>query len=230
MNPPLRLPFAPDAVQGVIFDMDGLLLDSERVALATVAEAAEALKLPWRAEVGLAMVGLNSQDGPAVIRQHLGQDYPVAELYDAFGRIYEAAIAAGRIPLKGGVTELFDVLDRLAIRRVVATSTRRSRAEPKLAAVGLLSRVHGMVCGDEVNRGKPAPDIFLAAAAHLGLAAASCLVLEDSNAGIRGALAAGARVVMVPDLLQPADDVRAAAVPVVDSLHDIARFLELRLP
>lgn len=226
----LHLPFLPEHIQGVIFDMDGLLLDSERVALATVAEAASQLGLPWRAEVGLAMVGLNSNDGPAVIRQHLGDDYPVGELYEAFGRIYEAAIAAGRIPLKGGVTELFDLLDELAIRRVVATSTRRSRAEPKLAAVGLLARVDDMVRGDEVSRGKPAPDIFLAAAGRLEIPVGQCLVLEDSNAGVRGALAAGARVVMVPDLLQPADDLRAAAVPVASSLHDIARFLEKRRP
>ncbi|RTL31295.1 MAG: HAD family phosphatase [Rhodocyclaceae bacterium] len=208
--------------------MDGLLLDSERVALATVATAAAELGLEWRAEVGLAMVGLNSQDGPKVIRHHLGEDYPVADLYDAFGRIYEEAIAAGSIPLKGGVVELFDVLDGLSLGRVVATSTRRSRAEPKLAAVGLLPRVHGMVCGDEVSRGKPAPDIFLAAAARLGVPVANCLVLEDSNAGVRGALAAGTRVVMVPDLLQPADDVRAAGVPVAVSLRDIAGFLLTR--
>lgn len=222
-------PFAPHDVHAVIFDMDGLLLDSERVALATVALAAAELGVPWRYEVGLALVGLNSKDGPAVIRRHLGDDYPTAELYEAFGRLYELAIAEGRIPLKGGVTELFDVLDGMALGRVVATSTRRSRAEPKLAAVGLLARVHGMVCGDEVACGKPAPDIFLAAAECLGVPVANCLVLEDSNAGVRGALAAGARVVMVPDLLQPADDVRAAGVPQATSLHDIARFLSMRL-
>jgi HAD superfamily hydrolase (TIGR01509 family) len=220
----LTLPFTPAEIRGVIFDMDGLLLDSERVALATVAEAAAELGLEWRYEVGLAMVGLNSKDGPAVIRRHLGDDYPTAALYDTFGRIYEAAILAGRIPVKGGAAELFDQLDRRALGRVVATSTRRSRAEPKLAAVGLLPRVHGMVCGDEVVRGKPAPDIYFAAAARLGLPIEHCLVLEDSNAGVRGALAAGARVVMVPDLLQPADDVRAAGVPVAASLHDLAGF------
>jgi len=216
--------FAAADIHAVIFDMDGLLLDSERVALATVAEAAAELGVEWRYEVGLALVGLNSKDGPAVIRRHLGDDYPVVELYDAFGRIYETAIADGRIPLKGGAVELFDELDARALRRVVATSTRRSRAEPKLAAVGLLARVHGMVCGDEVLRGKPAPDIFIAAAARLGVPPANCLVLEDSNAGVRGALAAGARVVMVPDLLQPDDDVQAAGVPLAASLHDIARF------
>ena len=218
-------PFAAADVHAVIFDMDGLLLDRERVALATVAAAAAELGVEWRHEVGLAMVGLNSKDSPAVIRRHLGDDYPVEALYESFGRLYENAIDEGRIPLKDGVTELFDVLDALALGRVVATSTRRSRAEPKLAAVGLLNRVHGMVCGDEVARGKPAPDIFIAAAGRLGVAPANCLVLEDSNAGVRGALAAGARVVMVPDLLQPADDVLAAGVPRAASLHDVARFL-----
>jgi HAD superfamily hydrolase (TIGR01509 family) len=164
-----------------------------------------------------------------VIRRHLGDDYPTAALYDTFGRIYEAAILAGRIPVKGGAAELFDQLDRRALGRVVATSTRRSRAEPKLAAVGLLPRVHGMVCGDEVVRGKPAPDIYFAAAARLGMPIEHCLVLEDSNAGVRGALAAGARVVMVPDLLQPADDLRQAGVPVAASLQDIAGFLATRV-
>ena len=220
--------FAALDIHGVIFDMDGLLLDSERVALATVAAAAAEMGFEWPPELGLAMVGLNSKDGPAVIRRHLGDDYPVEALYASFGRLYELAIDEGRIPLKGGVTELFDVLDTLALGRVVATSTRRSRAEPKLAAVGLLNRVHGMVCGDEVARGKPAPDIFIAAAGRLGVAPANCLVLEDSNAGVRGALAAGARVVMVPDLLQPADDVLAAGVPRAASLHDLARFFARR--
>jgi HAD superfamily hydrolase (TIGR01509 family) len=217
--------FAALDIHGVIFDMDGLLLDSERVALATVAAAAAEMGIDWPPEVGLAMVGLNSKDGQHVIRRHLGDDFPVDQLYEHFGRIYEARIMSSAIPLMQGVTDLFDVLDTLALGRVVATSTRRSRAEPKLAAAGLLGRVHGMVCGDEVSRGKPAPDIFLKAAERLGVPVANCLVLEDSNAGVRGALAAGARVVMVPDLLAPADDVRAAGVPLAGSLHDLAGFL-----
>ena len=87
---------------------------------------------------------------------------------------------------------------------------------------GLLQHVHALVCGDEVANGKPSADIFLAAARMLGVAPQHCLVLEDSNAGVRGALAAGMRPVMIPDLLQPDCDVLAAAVPVLASLFEIA--------
>ena len=99
----------------------------------------------------------------------------------------EARIASAAIPLMQGVIELFDVLDTLALGRVVATSTRRSRAEPKLAAAGLLPRVHGMVCGDEVSRGKPAPDIFIKAAERLGVPVANCLVRANHTVRMRAA-------------------------------------------
>jgi len=123
------------------------------------------------------------------------------------------------------VHALFDTLEALGIPRGVATSTRRSRALPKLEAVGLLARVDQVVAGDEVSRGKPAPDIYLEAAARLGTAPGDCLALEDSNAGVRAGHTAGMHVVMVPDLLAPDDDVLSAGIPVAESLLDIvARF------
>jgi beta-phosphoglucomutase-like phosphatase (HAD superfamily) len=89
-------------------------------------------------------------------------------------------------------------------------------------------RLQGLVGGDEVARGKPAPDIYLAAARLLQIPIADCLVLEDSNTGVRGGLASGARVIMVPDLLAPAEDVRASGVTVMDSLLRVAEALQLR--
>jgi beta-phosphoglucomutase-like phosphatase (HAD superfamily) len=215
----------PDEIAAVILDMDGLILDSERMALALLAQSARELGLPWHADVGFAMVGLKASDSERVIRERLGADFPVADLLQAFGDRYEAAIDGGRIGTKPGIRELLDVLDEAVLPRAVATSTRRSRARAKLAAVGLLERFDGMVCGDEVARGKPAPDIFLAAAALLEAAPSSCLVLEDSNAGARGALAAGMRVVIVPDVLAPAADLVAAGTPICSSLHDVAAHL-----
>lgn len=215
------------SIRAVLFDMDGLLLDSERVAYAIGREASEHLGLPWTHEVAMAMVGLNSQDGYRVVREAFGADFPVDAHMAEFGRRYEAAIDAGRFDLKPGVHELFDLLDTRGLRRVVATSTRRSRAIAKLASVGVWPRLHGLVGGDEVERGKPAPDIYLAAARLLDVPITHCLVLEDSNTGVRGGLASGARVIMVPDLLAPAEDVRATGVTVMDSLLGVIQALSV---
>ncbi len=208
--------------RAVLFDMDGLLLDSERVAVALIARAAAALGQPWGPELGLSLVGIGARDCDAIIRRELGEHFPVAALRTAFDASYDAAIAAGEIPLKPGVVELFDLLEELGVPKAVATSTRRPRALAKLGAVGLTGRLAAVICGDDVERAKPAPDIFLAAARALGVEPEGCLVLEDSNAGVRGAQAAGMRVVMVPDLVAPAEDVLATGVRVVDSLDRVA--------
>lgn len=213
--------FDPARLEGVIFDMDGLLLDSEQIAYDIGRQVSLDLGIPWTREIALQMVGLNAREHEILLKGAFGQDYPLEAHRAEFGRRYEAVIAAGGIPLKPGVHALFDALDAAGLPRGVATSTRRSRALPKLESVGLLVRITTVVAGDEVPRGKPAPDIYLAAAARLAVRPEACLALEDSNAGVRAALAAGMRVVMIPDLLAPADDIRAAAIPVVPSLHAI---------
>ncbi|MDQ7990442.1 MAG: HAD family phosphatase [Candidatus Dactylopiibacterium sp.] len=207
--------------RAVVFDMDGLLLDSERIALACFEQAARALGAPWREEVGLSLVGLNARDSDRLIATAFGADFPLEALRCDFGARYDACVAAGGIPLKPGVEELFEALRGWGIPCALATSTHRARAEAKLARAGLLPGFRASACGDEVRHGKPAPEIYELAARRLGVAPAGCLALEDSNAGIRAALAAGMRAIMVPDLLAPAPDVRAAAVPVMASLHEV---------
>ncbi|TVO67929.1 HAD family hydrolase [Denitromonas ohlonensis] len=214
--------FNPTDLRAVVFDMDGLLLDSERIAYDIGRQVSLDLGIPWTHEVAMQMIGLNSREHESLLKGAFGDDYPLDAHRAEFGLRYEAVIDAGTIPLKPGVLELFDALEAAGLPRGVATSTRRSRALPKLDAVGLLDRVHIVVAGDEVARGKPAPDIFLAAAERLGQRPSDCLALEDSNAGVRAARDAGMCVVMVPDLVTPADDIRAGGILVVDSLLDIA--------
>jgi HAD superfamily hydrolase (TIGR01509 family) len=211
----------------VIFDMDGLLLDSERVALDLLAQAAQSLALTWRAEVGLSMVGLNSRDSDGIMLAAYGADYPVADLRQRFGDLYEAAIAQGAIPPKPYARELLTRLERERIPCAVATSTRRSRAEAKLIRAGLMPHFKALACGDEIMRGKPAPDIFELAARRIGVQPVHCLALEDSNAGVRGAVSASMKVVMVPDMLTPEADVRRLGVPVVASLREVIAALAI---
>ena len=214
--------FNPTDLRAVVFDMDGLLLDSERIAYDIGRQVSLDLGIPWTHEVAMQMIGLNSREHESLLKGAFGDDYPLDAHRAVFGLRYDAVIATGSIPLKPGVLELFDALEAAGLPRAVATSTRRSRALPKLDAVGLLDRVHIVVAGDEVARGKPAPDIFLAAAERLGQRPADCLALEDSNAGVRAARDAGMRVVMVPDLLTPADDILSGGIPIAKSLLDIA--------
>ena len=113
----------------------------------------------------------------------------------------------------------------LAIPRAVATSTRRDRARSKLARASLLPRFHAIVGGDDVARGKPAPDIYVEAARRLGASAARCLALEDSEPGVRSALAAGMTPIMVPDMHPPSADLIALDLVVLPSLHDVLAHL-----
>ena len=198
-----RLPLA------LIFDMDGLLLDSERLAFEIGRETCIALSLPWSEEAALGMIGLNAASCAAWLKQCFGDDYPVEAQRAEFGRRYEAHVTEHGVPLKPGVLELLERLDELAIPRAVATSTASNRARLKLEKMKLAHRFDHIVGGDQVARGKPAPDIFLAAAKALAIAPRHCLALEDSNAGGRAALAAGMSLRVVPDMLTPTPELAA---------------------
>jgi HAD superfamily hydrolase (TIGR01509 family) len=219
MNP-IRAP-----ITAVLFDMDGLLLDSERLALAVIARCARELGLEWEEAIGLSLIGRNIVDSDAILRARYGEGAPLEGLRQGFRRHYDAHIDAHGVPIKPGVGELLDLLDARRLPRAVATSTGRERALRKMRRVGLLARFDALVSGDEVARGKPAPDIFLAAAGALAVAPSACLVLEDSNAGVRAALAAGMQVIMVPDVLAPDADLLALGVRVEPSIERVVALL-----
>jgi len=205
----------------VIFDMDGLMLDTERLAPQAWHDAKEALGVDFDMSLLDAMVGRNYQDCRALILERHGASFPTDRLMDAWHVAYDAIVARDGIAIKHGLVDLLDWLEQARIPKAVATSTRRSRAMAKLESTGLASRFAALVGGDEIARGKPAPDIFLRAAERLGAQPASCVVLEDSAPGIRAALAAGMTPIMVPDQHQPAPDILASGTLVLPSLAHV---------
>lgn len=206
--------------RAVILDMDGTLLDTEPLAARAWGEAASALGLEFDASLPPRMIGRTFADCRDLVVERHGDDYPADRLMSGWHAAYDAIVERDGLALKPGVEALFDWLDAERIARAVATSTRLARAQAKLAHVGLAGRLDALVGGDEVARGKPAPDIFLVAATRLGVPAASCVVLEDSDAGVLGALAAGMTPIVIPDLLPPSPDVLRADPLVLRTLHE----------
>jgi HAD superfamily hydrolase (TIGR01509 family) len=207
--------------RAVIFDMDGLMLDTERIAHAAWRQASSALGVEFDPGVAQRMIGRNHTDCRALILDHHGESFPVDELFAATGKAYDEIAAREGVGLKQGLTRLLDWLEAEGVPRAVATSTRRPRAIAKLERAGLLGRFAVLVGGDEIARGKPAPDIFLAAAGRLSMPPDVCLVLEDSEPGIRAAMAAGIAAIMVPDMHPPSADLLALSPLVLPSLFEV---------
>ena len=212
---PVRLPRA------VVFDMDGLMLDTERLASRCWSAAASTIGVQFDTALIPSMIGRNSVDSRRFVLAHYGADYPVDALMRESRAQFDAIARREGIAVKPGLHALLDWLDSIPIPRVVATSTRRERAQAHLERCELLSRFHALVGGDEVAQGKPAPDIFLLAASRLDVGPADCIVLEDSEPGVRGALAAGMIPIMVPDMQAPSEDLLARMPLVLPSLADV---------
>jgi HAD superfamily hydrolase (TIGR01509 family) len=213
------------AISAAIFDMDGLLLDSEPIALRAWERAAESLGLEFDLGLCRQMIGRNFRDCRDLIRARHGADYPVIDLTQAWASCYDGIIAAEGVALKPGIDELLDLFDDRAVTAAVATSTRRERAELRLRQAGLLHRFAALVGGDEVARGKPEPDTFVLAAQRLGLRPEQCIVLEDSEPGVTAAWAAGMTPIMVPDLHPPSAALLTRGPLVLSSLTEVALHL-----
>jgi HAD superfamily hydrolase (TIGR01509 family) len=204
-----RAPRAHERPAAVVFDMDGLMLDTEPLAARAWTDAAAVLGVPFDPAVNVRLIGRTAPDCMAILREHHGAGYPVEELMRAWAVAYDAIIAREGVALKPGLAELLAWLGDERIPAAVATSTRRVRAQAKLVQTGLFERFAALVGGDEVARGKPAPDIYVEAAARLAVAPEHCVALEDSEPGFVAAESAGMVPIMVPDLVPPSPALRA---------------------
>jgi HAD superfamily hydrolase (TIGR01509 family) len=207
--------------RAVVFDMDGLMLDTEVIFRSIWQKSAEDMGHVISDELFLTFIGSKDVDCELRLRELWGE-YSVETFRGRLEFHWRQYIAGNSIPLKPGLIEMLDYLDSLGLKKAVATSSKRESAVIKLGP--LVARFDTLVTGDDVQRGKPAPDIFLLAAERLGVTSSECLALEDSYAGVEAATAASMYTIMVPDLLPP----KEGTSHVCQSLHEVLEWFKRR--
>lgn len=215
-----------EPVHGVVFDMDGLLLDSESLAMEALVFAARDLNYDIPMSFCRTMIGVPADGCRTMVRKTYGQDFPLERFFELQEVHLRNFVDTGKLALKKGVLPLLDLLDTYKIPRAIATSSSRVRTDHHLKLINLFHRFNAIVTRDDVSKGKPDPEPYLTAAKKIGVNPAHALALEDSHSGARAAHAAGIRVIVVPDLLEATDEIRGKALAIVQDLSIVEAYLK----
>jgi len=212
-------------LNAVIFDMDGLMLDTEAIYQIVWRNVGQALGFHMSDELLYATLGRPAHDCYRLLLETHGSDFPLPRFKTACAEHWDSHTGIHGIAHKPGLLDLLDWLEAHNIPKAVATSTAYTKARATLQIAGIDNRFPMIVTGDQIQHGKPAPDIFLAAAAKLGVDPRACIALEDSEAGVMAASSAGMYTIMVPDIKQPTPEIAARAYRVLPSLHAVQTLL-----
>jgi len=219
------MPFDPSQLQGVIFDMDGVLIDSEVLYQKAAIDAAKALGFELSEELLLLTVGTAADRTEQIIKQGMGENFPFAE-YDYNLRQWLAAQMMAHVPVKPGVRQLLTLLNDREIPLAVATSTGEEATHHHLNRSDLAPHFDAIITRDDVTYGKPHPEPYLLAAQRLEVEPEFCLAIEDSYNGVRSAHAAGMQTIMVPDMLAANAEIAGMCVAVMDNLYAVKKCFE----
>ncbi len=213
-------------IRGVIFDMDGLMFDTERLGMQMWEQELARQGLPCSPQLGSSIRGCNGEGIRRVFEETYG---PAFDFSAARERVRAGIIQHFQtvgVEVKPGLYPLLDWLKAQGIPLAVASSSRRINVENCCKSAGVLNRFTAVVCGDQVTHSKPDPEIFNLAAQALGVVPDECLVLEDSFNGVRAGAAGGFITVMVPDMDQPTPEIDALYTRKADSLTDVLELLK----
>lgn len=212
--------------KAVIFDMDGLMIDSERVTYNEyVKKLAELGHHDFTEELYRNCLGKNKQGICQVFIDHYGQDFPMDEVWDDVHVWIDESLRQ-YVPKKKGLVELLEYLKANNYKTIVATSSGRARVDEILKNGNLTEYFDDSICGDEVTHGKPHPEIFLTACQKLDVKPEEALVLEDSEAGILAAYDGHIDVICVPDMKYPEPQFVEKVTKIVDSLDEVIDYLK----
>ncbi|MBO7374426.1 MAG: HAD family phosphatase [Lachnospiraceae bacterium] len=213
-------------VKAVIFDMDGVIFDSERIIIELWEDFGEKNNMPHMHDVTIRCVGLNDKATEEVFKEVYGDDYDYRRFQKIISKQYHEMADGGKLPMMIGVREILDYLKDNGYKIALASSTRTEVVTNQLKAANIYEYFDKVVCGDTVTHSKPHPEIFLKAADQLGVDITKVYIIEDSFNGIRAAYAAKAMPIMVPDMIEPDDEMREKAFKILNSLLEVIEFLK----
>ncbi len=213
-------------VKAVIFDMDGVLIDTEKWLTKYWCQAAGEAGFPMEMKHALAIRSLAGKYAEQYLQGIFGDDFSYWEIRERRKELMREHLKKHGVEKKQGADELLDYLREHKIKTAVATATDMPRTRSYLTEIGIYDKFDEIICASMVENGKPKPDIYLYACKRLGLTAGECIAVEDSPNGVRSASSAGLRTIMVPDLTEPDEEIKKLIAAKAHSLYDVILMLE----
>ena len=213
--------FKEETIQAAIFDMDGTMFDTERLRFTTIRQAsAELFGVTISDEILIGSLGLSARKAEELAKSQYGDDYPYAEIRKRADELELAHVRKHGVPIKDGLNEVLERLKKNGLLMAVATSSRRAIAEEYLINANVMKYFDITVCGDEVRRGKPHPEIFQTAANELNCQPEQCLMFEDSENGLLSASGANGLPILIKDIKDPRPEIRQKAFQAYDCMTE----------
>ncbi|MBQ9142598.1 MAG: HAD family phosphatase [Lachnospiraceae bacterium] len=211
--------------KAVVFDMDGVIFDSERLVIECWKVIADKYGVRDIETTCHECLGVNGTETKQKFLNRYGQDFPYDTYKSEMSKLYHDKYDGGRLPMKKGVVELLQYLKGAKVKVALASSTRKAVVEQELTDAGIIQYFDVVIGGDMVTRSKPQPDIFLKACEELGVAPQEALAIEDSYNGIRAAAAGKLRPLMVPDLMPPTEEMEKLAERIFTDLFEVLSYI-----
>lgn len=212
-------------LKAVIFDMDGVIFDSERIICDLWMDFAKEKNMQGMEDVVIKCVGLNDAATERMFKDTYGEEYPYDEFKQVISPKYHELCDGGKLPMKPGVRELLEFLKEKGVKTALASSTKVQTVTDQLRDAGILDYFEVVIGGDMIKHSKPDPEIFIKAAGQLEIDITEAFIIEDSYNGIRAAHSAGAMPLMVPDLIEPNEEISALCHKIFKDLTEVRDYL-----
>lgn len=213
-------------IKAIIFDMDGLMIDSERVTFECYQERLKDMNLTMDEEFYKTLLGKPIKGIYQRFYDVYGNDFPIENVIQDVHQLMAERFETEGVPVKKGLVELLHYLKDNNYKTIVATSSNRDRVDKILAQAKITEFFDDSICGDEVTRGKPNPEVFLKSCQKLGVNVDEAIVLEDSEAGIQASYDANIKVICIPDMKYPEKQYEEKTFKILKDLTEVTAYLK----